>query len=228
MSEFPAKKERGNRWSINGNELTRKLVVWFQATEAPVQKCRRRSRNSTILVGRKRRDAKKWRTRKKWRPLAGTRGTARARACSPTNAPSPVAVLSVTNAPRAYPVPLATNDPRVATRGTRAAAVVSATKGDSRLSQLRLLMLSLAFLHPAGHLCFFPPLSSFLWYLRLLVYEPNITRSGSCLDGKAPGTMEKLLFSFLCFNFHAWYRILNFWLCIYAILAAILDTTEEF
>lgn len=103
-----------------------------------VRKCRRLSRNSTILVERKPRAAKKWRTRKKWRPPAGTRGTARARACSPTNAPNPAAVLSatnarraVTNAPRAYPVPLATNDPRVATRGTRAAAVVSATKGPS-------------------------------------------------------------------------------------------------
>lgn len=109
----------------------------LQATEALGQKCRRWGRNSTILVGRKPRDAKKWRRRKKWRPQAGTRGTARVRACSPTSEPSQAAVLSATNAPRAvtnvpraYPVPLATNDPRVATRGTRAAEVVSATKGD--------------------------------------------------------------------------------------------------
>lgn len=108
------------------------------STEALGEKCGRWIRNSRILVGRKPRDAKKrWRRRKKWRPRAGTRGTARVRACSPTNEPSQAAALSATNAPRAvtnvpraYPVPLATNDPRVATRGTRAAEVVSATKGD--------------------------------------------------------------------------------------------------
>lgn len=116
------------------------------STGALGEKCGRQSRNSRILVGGKPRDARKrWRRRrKKWRPRAGTRGTARVRACSPTNGPSQAAVLSgtnapraVTNVPRAYPVPLATNDPRVATRGTRAAGVVSATKGDALSPFLR-------------------------------------------------------------------------------------------
>lgn len=122
--------------------LTRQFTFCFQATEALGEKCHRLRRNSTILIGRKPWNVKKRRTRKKWRPPAGTRGTARARACSPTSAPSPEAVLSatnvpraVTNGPRAYPVPLATNDPRVATRGTKAAAADSATKGDFRLLQ---------------------------------------------------------------------------------------------
>lgn len=136
-------KRGGRRGERNEDNLNGAESDWFfllqASTEALGQKCGGWGRNSRILVGRKEAEGRGevWRGGKKWRPQAGTRGTARVRACSPTNEPSQAAVLSatngpraVTNVPRAYPVPLATNDPRVATRGTRAAAVVSATKGD--------------------------------------------------------------------------------------------------
>ena len=65
----------------------------------------------------------------RWRPPVGTREMAPARACLRTDVPNQGVVLlvtsdlrAVTNVPRVYLVPSATNDPRVATKGTRAAA----------------------------------------------------------------------------------------------------------